>query len=120
MTTEKRTHKDSFRDAFAGLGWAIKTQPNFRIHILLSVCALLLGAYLHISNGEFSLIVFTILLGLTAEMINTSLESMTDLITTDYRQEAKIAKDVAAGMMLLTAFGAIAVACFVFLPYLLS
>ncbi|MBI4066818.1 diacylglycerol kinase family protein, partial [Candidatus Gottesmanbacteria bacterium] len=50
------------------------------------------------------------------EMINTSIEAMTDLITSEWRQQAKIAKDVSAGMMLLTAIGAILVALFIFLP----
>lgn len=64
------------------------------------------------------IIVFTIILGLTAEMINTSLESMTDLITKEWHQEAKIAKDVSAGMMLVVSFGAVIVALLIFLPYL--
>jgi diacylglycerol kinase (ATP) len=53
-------------------------------------------------------------------MINTSIEAMTDLITTEHRQNAKIAKDVAAGMMLTTAFGAVIVALFVFVPHILQ
>lgn len=50
-------------------------------------------------------------------MINTALESMTDLITKEWRQEAKIAKDVAAGMMLLIAMGAVVIGAVIFLPY---
>lgn len=53
-------------------------------------------------------------------MINTSLESMTDLITKEWRSEAKIAKDVAAGMMLLVATGAVIVALVIFAPYISS
>lgn len=116
----KRTHKDSFKDAFSGLQWVIVTQPNFRVHLVLSFIALAFGLMLKITSSEMAIIVFTILLGLTAEMINTSIESMTDLITTEYRQEAKIAKDVAAGMMLLTAIGAVVVAAFVFIPHLVT
>jgi diacylglycerol kinase len=118
MLIEGRTHKDSFKDAFAGLFWAFKTQPNFPVHILLSLGAVLLGKMLGITSVEMAIVVFAIILGLSAEMINTSLESMTDLITTEYRQDAKIAKDVAAGMMLLTAMGAVAIALFIFYPYL--
>lgn len=117
---ETRSHKDSFKDAFAGLRWVIVTQPNFRVHLVLSFIALAFGLMLQITSSEMAIIVFTILLGLTAEMINTSIESMTDLITTEYRQEAKIAKDVAAGMMLLTAIGAVLVAAFVFIPHLVT
>ncbi len=59
-----------------------------------------------------TIILFTILLGLAGEMINTAIESVTDLVTTEWHMEAKIAKDVSAGMMLLIAFGAICVALF--------
>jgi diacylglycerol kinase (ATP) len=52
-------------------------------------------------------------------MINTALESMTDLITKEWRQEAKIAKDVSAGMMLTIAIGAVSIALYIFMPYIL-
>jgi len=113
-----RKHTISFKHAFAGLGWAIRTQPNFRIHLALSVLAIGLGAFFHITHTEWAIIIFTIVLGLTAELINTAIESMTDLITKEWREEAKIAKDVAAGMMLTTAIGAVIVACIVFGQYL--
>lgn len=119
MITEGRTHKDSFKDAFAGLAWSYKTQPNMRIHLLLAIIAISLSWFLQITFVEFAIIIFTIILGLTAEMINTSIESMTDLITTEYRQSAKIAKDVAAGMMLTTAIGAVLVAIVIFIPHIL-
>ncbi len=113
-----RKHTVSFKNAFSGLAWALRTQPNFRIHLVLAVFALLLSWYLRITRTEWAIIIFTIVLGLTAEFINTALESMTDLITHEWRAEAKIAKDVAAGMMLTVAVGAVVVAGFVFLPYL--
>ncbi len=115
-----RGHSISFRNAFSGLWWALTTQPNFRVHILLTIVALILGWYLSISPVEWAIIVFTIVLGLSAEMINTALEAMTDLITTEWRKEAKIAKDVSAGMMLTVAGGAVLVALIIFGPKLLS
>lgn len=115
-----RRHTISFKNAFAGLLWAVKTQPNFRIHIALSIGALVLGSLLSISYIEMVIIIFTIILGLTCEMINTSIEAMTDLITQENRENARIAKDVAAGMMLVTALGAVAVAIFIFVPHVLN
>lgn len=109
-------HRVSFQNAFAGLRWAFTTQPNFRVHVSLSVIALLLCWILGVSATETVIIVFVIVLGLAAEMINTSLEAMTDLITHDWRKEAKIAKDVAAGMMLTVALGAVIVAGLIFVP----
>lgn len=113
-------HTISFKNAFAGLFWAFKTQPNFLIHFTLSALAIIAGVLLQISYLEMTIIVITIILGLSAEMINTSIEAMTDLIKKEYSEEAKIAKDVSAGMMLLTAFGAVFVAGFILLPHLLN
>lgn len=112
-------HHISFKNAFSGLFWAVTTQPNFRVHIILSLLALFLCWFLGVSALEWTIIVFTIVLGLSAELINTSLEAMTDLITSQWRKEAKIAKDVAAGMMLTVAFGALIVAAFILGPKLM-
>ncbi len=119
MGNSTRTHVDSFKDAFAGLIWSFKTQPNFRIHLILALIAIFLSWFFQITFVEFAIIIFTIVLGLTAEMINTSIEAMTDLITTEHRENAKIAKDVAAGMMLTTAIGALCVAIVIFIPHII-
>jgi len=115
-----RRHHISFQNAFAGILWAIRTQPNFRVHLVLSTLAISGGLFLGISRVEMTVILFTILLGLAAEMINTAIESVTDLVTKEWRTDAKTAKDVAAGMMLLVAFGAVGVAIFIFWPYLIG
>ena len=109
---------DSFKDAFAGLWWSLRTQPNFKIHILLSILALWGSYYFELERNEVVLLVFAIVLGLSGEMINTSIESMTDLITDKWHQKAKIAKDVGAAMMLVTAMGALIIAFLIFWPYL--
>lgn len=120
MNGSERKHVDSFKDAWSGLVWAVRTQPNFRIHLILSIAAILLSVFLQVSFVESTIIVFMIILGLSVEMLNTSVESMTDLITTEYRKDAKIAKDVAAGMMLLTAVGAVVIAFLIFGPHILE
>jgi diacylglycerol kinase (ATP) len=115
-----RRHTISFKNAFAGIFWAVRTQPNFRVHLGLSLFALVLGTILNLTYIEMTIIIFTIILGLTCEMINTAIEAMTDLITTQHHENAKIAKDVSAGMMLTSAIGAVGVAVFIFVPHLLN
>lgn len=115
-----RKHHVSLKTAIAGLWWAIGTQPNFRVHLVLSVFALIGGWYFRVTATEMLILVFTIVLGLASEMINTAIESMTDLITKEWRTEAKIAKDVSAGMMLVTAAGALIVAAVIFIPRILG
>lgn len=113
-------HHISFKHAIDGIIWAFGSQPNFKVHFSLSILAIFLGILLKITYIEMTIVVLTIVFGLGIEMVNTSIEAMTDLITSEYRQQAKIAKDVSAGMMLLTAIGAILVAGFIFLPRILS
>lgn len=115
-----KQHHISFKNAWNGIFYAFTTQPNFRVHLILALLALLSGYFLKISSIEFTILILTIVIGLGAEMINTSIESMTDLITSDWKKEAKIAKDVSAGMMLLTAIGALLVWLVVLLPKLLN
>lgn len=111
-------HTISFKHAFEGLLWAFRTQPNFRIHIFFSTLALVLGYTFNISPIEWIVIIFTIILGITGEMINTAIEAVTDLVTQEWRKEAKIAKDVAAGMMLFIAVGAVVIGLIIFAPYI--
>lgn len=111
-----RKHHISFTSAVSGIQWAVRTQPNFRVHLVLSASALIGGWFFDLTSLEMLILIFTIVLGLSAEMVNTAIESMTDLITLEWRQEAKIAKDVSAGMMLITAAGALVVAAAIFIP----
>lgn len=111
-----RKHHISFQNAVSGLRWAFTTQPNFLVHATLSLIVLVLGFILRVTYGEMTILILTIVFGLGIEMVNTSIEAMTDLITTEWRKEAKIAKDVSAGMMLLTAIGAVCVAFLIFFP----
>ena len=113
-----RKHTISFKHAFDGILWAIKSQPNFRVHLTISALVLLSAWFFRVKPHEWMILVFAIILGLVVEMVNTAIEAMTDLITKEYRMEAKIAKDISAGMMLVTALGTAAVGLGIFLPYL--
>jgi diacylglycerol kinase (ATP) len=115
-----RRHHISFKNALNGIIWALKTQANFRVHLALSAIVIIGGFLLHAASWEMTVLVLTIVLGLTCEMINTSIEAMTDLITMEYRESAKIAKDVAAGMVLVMASGATGIALIIFLPKLVG
>ncbi len=110
----------SFRFAFAGLWWTLKTQRNMRIHVAVGVAAFALGAVLRLSAVEFAVIALTAAVVMAAEMINTVVEAAVDLASPEYHPLAKIAKDVAAGAVLVTALGAVAVGLFIFVPHLLG
>jgi len=111
-----KKHTISFKNAFNGLVWSLRTQPNYRIHLFLSLISIIFGFYLKISYFEFLLIVFLITVGLTIETINTAIEEATDAIDTKIREDIKIAKDVSAAAMLIYAIGATIIAMMIFLP----
>ena len=110
----------AFGFAFSGLWHAIRSQVNMKVHLALAVIAIALGIVLHISAVEFALIFAAIAGVLIAEMFNTVIELTVDLASPSYHPLAKIAKDVAAGAVLVSAIMAVIIALFVFGPHLLA
>ena len=109
-----------FGFAFSGLWYVIRTQVNMKVHIALAVIALALGIALHLSAVEFALVFVAIVVVMVAEMLNTVIELCVDLASPSYHPLAKIAKDVAAGAVLLSAIMAVIIALFVYGPHLLA
>ncbi len=111
----------SFRYAFAGVRYAFTTQRNFRIHTVIGTIALSLGLFLQVSAVKMAVIGVTVAFVLTLELINTALESVVDLtVKQTYHELAKIAKDCAAGAVLIGALAALFVAGVILLPPLLT
>jgi diacylglycerol kinase len=108
----------SFVYAGTGLVYAVRTQRNARVHALLAVAALALGIWLRLSPVEFALVFVAITGVFVAEMFNTVAEACVDLITNEYHPLARIAKDVAAGAVLLNAILSVVIALFVYVPHL--
>lgn len=111
-------HFRSFREAFAGVKHAFSEHPNFRIHLILSLLVILLAWYYQISKFELLVLILTIIIGFAVEFLNTAVESVCDLVTIEFRKDIKIAKDVAAAMMLVTALGSIIIGVLIFYPYI--
>ena len=107
-----------FRHAFRGIWYALRTQRNARVHVSIALLAILMGAVLHISAVEFAMIFVAITGVFIAEMFNTVFELCIDLASPDYHPLAKIAKDVAAGAVLLSAMLSVVIGLFVFGPHL--
>lgn len=108
----------AFGFAFSGLWHAISTQINLKVHISIAILAIALGIVLHISAVEFAIIFLAIAGVLITEMFNTVIELCVDLASPAYHPLAKIAKDVAAGAVLLSAIMSIIIALFIFGPHL--
>lgn len=108
----------SFRFALAGLGYLVRTQPNFRIEVVLGLLAVALGVLLGIAPGDWAILFIVIALVLILEGLNTSLELAIDLASPSIQPKARAAKDIAAGMVLVAALASVAVAIALFVPRL--
>ena len=110
----------SFKYAWAGVRYAFSTQRNFRIHTIIGTLAVSLGFYLQITPVEMAVITITCAMVMILELVNTAIESVVDLtVKQTYHDLAKIAKDCAAGAVLLSAIAAVLVASLILLPPLL-
>lgn len=110
----------SFKYAFEGVHYAFKNDQNLLVHLLVAFLVINASIALRVSPAQMAILGLTMMMVITAEMINSAIEKMVDLITKEHRQEAKIAKDVAAGMVLVTAFAAAIIGTLIFLPYILK
>ena len=106
----------SFRCAFAGLWYVIRTQRNVRIQLCIGAGVTALGLWLGLSSVRWTLLALTIGFVLVSEMINTAVEALTDLTCPEYHPLAKAAKDASAGAVLLAALTSIAVGLLVLGP----
>lgn len=107
----------SFKYAWAGICYAFITQRNFRIHTTMTAIALSLGIFLQVSGVEMAIVVLTCALVMVLELLNTALESVVDLtVGQSYHELAKIAKDCAAGAVMIAAIAALLVGGFILLP----
>ncbi len=99
----------SFRCACRGLLDVIRTQQNFRIHLVIAALALLLAVWLRLPHQEWASLILVIGTVLSTEVFNTSAEMLVDLTSPEYHPLAKRVKDVAAGAVLLAATVAVIV-----------
>jgi len=110
----------SFVYAFEGLFHAVRYNRNLKIHLVVALIVILLSIFIHVTSFEMGILGIMILLVILSEMINTAIEEMVNLITQEHRKEAKIAKDVAAGMVLVATLGSVIVGILIFVPHLLK
>lgn len=96
----------SFNAAVEGFIYVLKTERNMRTHFLAALFFLLLGIYLRFSAIEIMILAVTITLVLVAEMMNTAIELIVDMIQKEFHPVARIIKDVSSGAVLLTAINA--------------
>ena len=109
----------AFSCAGSGFVFALRTQRNMKIHVVIAIVAVVLGLALEIDAASWAAIIVCIAAVFAAECFNTALESVVDLVSPTYHELARRAKDCAAAGVLVFAFAAVVVALVVFVPRLL-
>lgn len=112
--TSNSSFLDAWKNAINGIIYATTTQRNVKIQLVIAILVVIVSLFFDLSRAEFLCFLFTIILILFAEMCNTAIETVVDLYVDVYHPKAKIAKDVAAGGVVVTTINAVIVAYFLF------
>ncbi|MGQ9904947.1 MAG: diacylglycerol kinase family protein [Anaerolineae bacterium] len=110
----------SFRFACEGVAHAFRTQRNFRIHCAILLAVIVAGAVTGLAVEQWAILAAVTGLVFQAELLNTAIEAITDRASPDIHPLAKVAKDCAAGGVLVSAIVAVVVGALIFLPALAS
>lgn len=113
---DKKKTSIGFGYAFNGIKEAFLRERNFRIHLYITSIVLILSFYFQLNVTEWILILIAIYFVLVMELVNSLFERIIDYIKPEYHIQAKIIKDIAAGVVLLTASLSIIIGLIIFLP----
>lgn len=111
---------NSFGYAFQGICSSFRTERNMKIHVFIMILVVLLGIFLHISVTEWIVCVILFALVIGAELFNTAIEAVVDMISLEKSSQAKLAKDVSAGAVLVFAIASIIVGLIIFAPKIID
>lgn len=114
----KQNRLRSFLCAVSGIAGLLESEINFRIELFCAASALLLCSFFRVTRAEWSLVILCCAMVLSLEGVNTAAECIVDLVTQEYHDLARKAKDAAAGAVLLAAVGAFIIGLLIFWPYI--
>ena len=110
---------NSFRFAFAGIAYMLRTQHNAWLHLIATLVVVAAGVALNVSGEDWRWLVVAIVLVWTAETVNTAFEHLCDVVSPEFHASVQKSKDIAAGAVLIAVIGAVIIGLQVFVPYLL-
>lgn len=113
---KSRSLVSSFGDAFSGIRFAVVSQRNMKIHLAAAICSIGVAAWVELDALQWAILCLTISLVFVLEVLNTAMERFVDLVSPEYRQNAKRIKDLAAGAVLIAAICSVVVGTILFLP----
>lgn len=107
---------NSFKYAIEGFISSFKTERNMKIHVIAMILVVLLGMYLKLDIIEWCFITVAIVMVISAELFNTAIETIVDMVSPEKNPKAKIAKDISAAAVLILAIGAAIIGAIIFIP----
>lgn len=110
----------SFGYAFKGFFAAMQSELNMKIHLLISSCVFVAGAYFNITSTEWALVLLCMGLVLSLELINTAIEKLLNKLHPEFDETIGLAKDVSASAVLVASIFAVIIGAIIFVPYLLK
>ena len=119
-TQGKSGFRESLNHATDGIDYAINHERNLKIEIFIGILVCIAGFIFKISLLEWLVIVLVIAMVISLELVNTSIERTVDLVTKEYKDLAKVAKDVAAGSVLIMSMFSVVIGIIIFLPKIIE
>lgn len=113
---QKKHIINSFKYAFNGIYSALKKERNLKIHFIIMILVIIAGIIFKISKFEWIICIILFSLVISLELINTAIETTVDIAMPEINEKAKIAKDVAAGSVLVVAISAVIIGLIIFVP----
>ena len=111
---------NSFKYAIEGIISSFKTERNMKIHVLAMIIVIALGFFFKLDKVEWCFIIIAIVSVISAELFNTAIETVVDMVSPERNPKAKLAKDIAAGAVLVVAIGAAIIGFVVFGPRVIN
>ena len=110
---------EALKKSINGIKTVFANERNFKIQLVFAIIAIIAGFALKITMQEFAIIVMLIFIVFISEFFNTAIENVVDMVTLEYNEKAKVAKDIAAGAVTLSAILSIITGLLIFLPRIL-
>ena len=111
---------NSFKYALQGFASSFRTERNMKIHVVATILVIILGIYLKLNLIEWSIITIAIVIVISAELFNTAIETIVDMVSPQKNEKAKLAKDISAGAVLILAIGSAIVGFIIFLSKIIA
>lgn len=110
----------ALKNSFNGIKYVFTTQRNLKIQVVISIIVILASLFFKISFIEWAVVILIICMVFFAELVNTVVETIVDMITIEYNESAKIAKDISSGAVTLVSITSVIIGLLIFLPSILE